>query len=58
MSLIYNAGVMAFAGFAPVAFTSLIALTGNGVAPGFYLTAMALISMLSLIVLQRKLGLP
>ena len=28
MSLIYNAGVMAFAGFAPVAFTSLIALTG------------------------------
>ena len=58
MSLIYNAGVMAFAGFAPVAFTSLIALTGSGVAPGFYLTAMALISMLSLIVLQRKLGLP
>ena len=56
MSLSYNAGAMAFGAFAPVAFTSLIAVTKSGVAPSFYLTAMAFISMLSLIVLRRKLG--
>src|SRR5262249_3564060 len=54
MALSYNAGVLAFGGFAPVAFTSLIAVTGSGVAPSFYLMAMALVSMLSLIVLRRK----
>jgi MHS family proline/betaine transporter-like MFS transporter len=56
MSLSYNAGVMAFGGLAPLAFTSLIAVTGNGVAPSFYLVAMAFVSMLSLVVLWRKLG--
>jgi MHS family proline/betaine transporter-like MFS transporter len=56
MSLSYNAGALAFGGFAPVAFTSLIALTRSGVAPSFYLMALAVVSMLSLIVLRRKLG--
>jgi MFS transporter, MHS family, proline/betaine transporter len=57
MALRYNAIIMMFAGFAPVAFTSSIALIGSGVAPSLYLTAMAFVSMLSLIVLRRKLGL-
>jgi MHS family proline/betaine transporter-like MFS transporter len=56
MSLSYNAGAMAFAGFAPFAFTSLISITGSQVALSFYLTAMALVSTLSLIVLRRRLG--
>jgi len=47
---------MAFGGFAPIAFTSLIALTGSGVAPSLYLVAMAFVSTLSLIVLWWKLG--
>jgi len=57
MALTYNASIMTFGGFAPVAFTSLIAVTRSGVAPGFYLTAMAFVSMLSLIFLRSKLGL-
>jgi len=56
MALIQNVGQMAFGGFAPIAFTSLIALTGSGVAPSFYLVAMAFVSTLSLIVLWWKLG--
>ena len=56
MALIYNVGQMAFGGFAPIAFTSLIALTGSGVAPSFYLVAVAFVSTLSLIVLWWKLG--
>ena len=56
MSLSYNAGALAFNAFAPVAFTSLIAATGSAVAPSFYLMALAVVSMLSLIVLRRKLG--
>ena len=56
MSLSYNAGAVAFNAFAPVAFTSLIGLTGSAVAHNFYLTGMAFVTMLSLIVLWRKLG--
>ena len=57
MSLSYNAGTIAFGGLAPFAFTSLVAVTGKGVAPSFYLAALAFVSMLSLIVLWHKLGL-
>ena len=56
MSLSYNAGALAFNALAPVAFTSLTAVTGSAVAPSFYLMALAVVSMLSLIVLWRKLG--
>ena len=56
MSLSYNVGVTAFGGFGPFAFTSLVALTRSGVAPSFYLAAMAFVSMLSLIVLRRRFG--
>ena len=56
MALTYNAGIMAFGGFAPVAFISLIAVTANEVAPSFYTVTMAFVSMLSLIVVRRKLG--
>jgi MFS transporter, MHS family, proline/betaine transporter len=56
MSLSYNAGALTFSAFAPVAFTSLTAVTGSAVAPSLYLVAMAFVSMLSLIVLWRKLG--
>ena len=56
ISLSYNAGALTFNAFAPVAFTSLIGLTGSAVAPSFYLMAMAFVSTVSLIVLWRKVG--
>ena len=56
MSLSYGLGVLALNAFAPVAFISLIAVTGSAVAPSLYLVAMAFVSMLSVIVLWRKLG--
>jgi MHS family proline/betaine transporter-like MFS transporter len=56
MSLSYGLGVLALNAFAPVAFISLIGVTGSAVAPSFYLDAMAFVSMLSLTVLWHKLG--
>jgi MHS family proline/betaine transporter-like MFS transporter len=56
MSLSFGLGGLALGGFAPVAFVSLIAVTGSSVAPSLYLVAMAFVSMLSLIVLWHKLG--
>jgi MHS family proline/betaine transporter-like MFS transporter len=56
MSLSYCLGGLAPGAFGPVAFISLIAVTGSAVAPSLYLVAMAFVSMLSLIVLWRKLG--
>ena len=56
MSLSYNAGALAFGGFAPVAFTWLIALTRSGVTPSFYLIALTVVSIVALIALRCKLG--
>ena len=56
MSLSYNGGSLTFNAFAPIAFTSLIGITGSAVAPSFYLTGTTLVTMLSLIVLWHKLG--
>ena len=56
LSLSYNLGVTLFGGFAPSVFTWLPAVTHNNASPSFYLMAMALISILSLLALRRRAG--
>jgi len=48
MSLGYNIAVTMFGGFAPFIVTSLISVTGNQLAPSFYLIAAAAISLVAL----------
>jgi MFS transporter, MHS family, proline/betaine transporter len=55
LSLSYNLGVTLFGGFAPAIFTWLTALTHNNTAPSFYLIAMALISIASVVMVNRRL---
>ncbi len=54
LSLSYNLGVTVFGGFAPAIFTWLIAFTHNNTAPSFYLMAMALISIPSFLLADRR----
>jgi MFS transporter, MHS family, proline/betaine transporter len=48
MALGYNIGTTVFGGFTPLAVASLIAATGNNLAPGLYLMLAAVISLLTL----------
>lgn len=48
MSLSYSISVTIFGGFAPLIATWLIAVTGNPLAPSFYLMATSVLSMLAL----------
>ncbi len=57
MSLIYNIGVPAFGGAAPLYITALIALTGSNLVPSFYLIVTALMSLGVLIIVRKRLGL-
>jgi MHS family proline/betaine transporter-like MFS transporter len=54
LALSYNLGVTLFGGFAPSVFTWLTAVTHNNTAPAFYLMAMALISVLTLLAVKRR----
>jgi MHS family proline/betaine transporter-like MFS transporter len=54
LSLSYNLGVTLFGGFAPSVFTWLTAVTHNNTSPSFYLMAMAIISILTLLVVRRR----
>ncbi|MBC7723285.1 MAG: MFS transporter [Burkholderiaceae bacterium] len=53
LSLGYNIGVTVFGGFAPFILTALISATGSLLVPGFYLVAIAAISLASIIVARR-----
>ncbi|MBV9863043.1 MAG: MFS transporter [Alphaproteobacteria bacterium] len=57
MSLSYSLSVTIFGGFAPFVATWLIAVTGDSLAPSFYLMATALLSIVALIVIRRRTGL-
>ncbi|MEV6229868.1 MFS transporter [Saccharopolyspora shandongensis] len=57
MSIGYNIGVSVFGGFTPFISTWLIGLTGTSLAPSFYLMFAAAASLLSLLVIRRRLGL-
>jgi MFS transporter, MHS family, proline/betaine transporter len=54
LSLSYNLGVTLFGGFAPAIFTWLTAITHDSKAPSFYLMATALVSMLSIVVIEQR----
>lgn len=56
MSVGYNLAVTVFGGFAPFIITSLIGVTGNRLAPSFYLIVAAAISLFA-VTRIRKLGL-
>jgi MHS family proline/betaine transporter-like MFS transporter len=55
MSLGYSISVTIFGGFAPFISTWLIQATGDKLAPSFYLMATALLSLVALIVVRRRL---
>jgi MFS transporter, MHS family, proline/betaine transporter len=55
MSLAYNGAVTIFGGFAPFIATSLIAVTGNALAPTFYVVGAAVASLIALL-LMRETG--
>jgi MHS family proline/betaine transporter-like MFS transporter len=54
LSLSYNLGVTVFGGFAPAIFTWLTAITHDNAAPGFYLTATAVISIVAIVMVNRR----
>jgi MHS family proline/betaine transporter-like MFS transporter len=56
LSLSYNLGVTLFGGFAPAIFTWLTAVTHNNTAPSFYLMAMAVISIIAVVLATRFYG--
>jgi MFS transporter, MHS family, proline/betaine transporter len=55
MALSYNIGVPVFGGFAPLIVQWLIELTGSKLAPGYYLVATALLSLVALVIARRSL---
>ena len=54
VSLGFSTAVTIFGGFAPFIATSLIALTGDKLSPSYYLMATALLSVIALMVVQRR----
>lgn len=56
LSLSFNFAVALFGGFTPIVTTALVVWTGSAVAPGYFLLAMALISLIALRVMRRVLG--
>ncbi|WP_104201474.1 MFS transporter [Cryobacterium sp. Y29] len=57
MAVGYNIGVTIFGGFTPLIATVLINSTGNDMAPSFWVIFAALVSMVSMIVVWKRLGL-
>jgi MFS transporter, MHS family, proline/betaine transporter len=57
MALSYNISVPIFGGFAPFISTWLIGLTGNNLAPSFYLMFTALLSLGALVLVRNRLSL-
>lgn len=56
LALSYNFSVTLFGGFAPLIVTWMIAATENKMAPSFYVVATALISLVAVITLGRRMG--
>ena len=54
LAVSYNISAPIFGGFAPLISTSLIALTGNNLAPSFYLMATALVSFCVLLLVRGR----
>ncbi|BEU21444.1 MULTISPECIES: MFS transporter [Paraburkholderia] len=56
MAFGYNIGTTIFGGFTPLAVASLIAATGNNLAPGLYLMMAAVVSLLTLVWARARLN--
>jgi len=56
LSLSYNLGVTIFGGFSPAIFTWLTDVTHDNTAPSFYLMAMAVLSIATVITVKRREG--
>ncbi|MBV8261159.1 MAG: MFS transporter, partial [Paraburkholderia sp.] len=56
MALAYNIGTTVFGGFTPLAVASLIAATGNNLAPGLWLMFAAIVSLVTLVWARARLG--
>jgi MFS transporter, MHS family, proline/betaine transporter len=54
LALSYNISVTVFGGFAPLIVTSMIAATGNKMAPAFYVMATGIISIIALVPLAHR----
>jgi MHS family proline/betaine transporter-like MFS transporter len=52
----YSVSVTIFGGFAPLVATWLIARTGDPLSPSFYLMATALLSVIALVAVQRRVA--
>lgn len=57
MAVGYNIGVTVFGGFTPLIATWLIHTTGNDMAPSFWVITAAVVSLVSLTVIWKKIGL-
>jgi MHS family proline/betaine transporter-like MFS transporter len=58
LSLSYNFSVTLFGGFAPLIVTWMIDVTGNKMAPSFYVMATAVISVAAVLALGRRMARP
>jgi MHS family proline/betaine transporter-like MFS transporter len=56
MAVSYNVGVMTFDGTTPLVIVWLVDATGNPLAPTFYLMFLAVLSLVSVLVARRRLG--
>ena len=56
MSVAYNLGVTVFGGFAPLALAWLVSTTGSLTSPSIYYGAVALLSLVSLLIARRRYG--
>ena len=56
MAFGYNIGTTVFGGFTPLAVASLIAATGNNLAPGLYLMMAAIVSLFTLVWARARLN--
>jgi MFS transporter, MHS family, proline/betaine transporter len=56
ISLSYNLGVTLFGGFSPAIFTWLTAVTHDNTSPSYYLMATAVITVVAIVIVQRRLN--
>ena len=56
LSLSYNVAVTAFGGLGPFVMTWLTSVTGDNLAPSYYLMALALLTLMALVAARRKFG--
>jgi len=54
LSISYNLGVTLFGGFAPIVLTWLISTSGSLLSPSYYLMAVAVVSLLGLLVIRQR----